>query len=174
LRGVPGSRLAAVRYLVPAGGDWPDGLADGPVHEVTHGVELVVADGAVLSLMWQMDGCDEFLSVVAAAADSRPEAAGYLIDAIDVSGDPQWALRLGRDISTVRAALHTPAGTAREAIWAVRFALDGAPGFTVALGEVRDGLVRYIPDSVLVMFDEDGANEYLSPPGGTPAWTGYL
>lgn len=37
LRGVIGSRIVDVRYLVPAGAQWPDGWEDGLVHEVDHG-----------------------------------------------------------------------------------------------------------------------------------------
>jgi hypothetical protein len=168
LRGVIGSRVVDVRYLVPAGAQWPDGREDGLVHEVDHGVELVMADGSALSLQWEMQGEDEFLSIVLQSV-SRARADG-LIDAFGVADSPEWSEIFGRPVTDVGVAWHIPNAGCPRSVWAIRIDLDGDSSFVIALGEVREGVPAYLPDSIVVLFDREDAESYWITGSTTSAW----
>jgi hypothetical protein len=168
LRGVIGSRIAGVRYLVPAGAGWPDGREDGLVHEVDQGVVLVMTDGSALSAQWLMQGEDEFLAIAPMSISGL--RAGSLIDAIDVSGAPEWMAILGRTVNGVGVAWHVPNAGRPKSIWALRFDIEGGSSFVIALGEVRDGSPTYLPDAIVVLFDREDAESYRIAGGVTSAW----
>jgi len=168
LRGVIGSHIVGVRYLVPAGARWPGGREDGLVHEVDHGVELVMADGSSLSVQWEMRGEEEFLSI-APTPISGVRAVG-LIDALNVSEAPEWTRILGRTVNGVGVAWHVPNDGSPRSIWAIRIDLDGGSAFVIALGEVRAGMPAYLPDSIVVLFDREDAEAYRITGSVTSAW----
>jgi hypothetical protein len=168
LRRVVGSRIVDARYLVPAGAWWPDGREDGLVHEVDHGVELVMADGSALSLRWEMQGEDEFLSIVAQSVSGA--RTNGLIRAFGVSEAPEWMDILGRSVVGVGVAWHIANTGCPRSVWAIRIDLDGGSSFVVALGEVRDGVPAYLPDSIVVLFDRQDAESYRITGSTTPAW----
>jgi hypothetical protein len=156
-----GSRIVDVRYLLLAGAQWPDGRVVGLVHEVDHGVELVMADGSVLALHWEMQGWCHFLAIVPMSVSGSLGPEG-LIDALSVSEAPEWVGILGRTIHGVEVAWHissTGAGCPRS-VWAVRIDLDGGSSFVIALGEIQEGAPTYLPDSIVVIFDKDVAASY--------------
>jgi hypothetical protein len=158
LRGVVGSRIVAVRYLLLAGFPWPGWRINGLIHEVDHGVELVMADGSVLTLYWEMQGYDEFLAI------APMSAAGFWakgpIDVLNVSEAPEWVGILGRTVTGVSVAWHIPNAGCPRAIWAVRIDLEGGASFVIALGEIHEGAPTYHPDSIVVLFDKDVAEPY--------------
>jgi hypothetical protein len=168
LRGVVGSRIVGVRYLVPVGTRWPDGREDGPVHEVDQGVELVLADGSALSVQWLMQGEDEFLSI--APMSNSGVRAGTLLDAFDVSEAPEWTGILGRTVNGIGAAWHVPNAGRPRSVWALRINLDGGSSFVIALGEVREGNPAYLPDSMVVLFNREDAEAYRIGGSATSAW----
>ena len=139
LRGVVGSRIIDVRYLLLAGAQWPDGRVEGLVHEVDHGVELVMADGSVLALHWEMRGWEEFLAIVPMSV-SGSWAEG-LPNAVSFSGTPEWMGILGRTIHGVGVAWHIPNADCPKLVWAIRIEVDGGSSFAIALGEIYEGLL---------------------------------
>lgn len=168
LRSVAGSRIVGVRYLVPAGARWPDGREDGLVHEVDHGVELVMADGSALSVQWEMHGEDEFLSIVPTLiSESRPRG---LIDAFSATEVPEWIGILERTITGIGVAWQMPNAGRPASVWAIRIDLDGGRSFVIALGEIREGILAYLPDSVVVLFDREDAEAYRINGSDTSAW----
>lgn len=167
LRGVVGSRIVDVRYLLSAGVPWPGGRVYGLVHEVEHGVELVMADGSALALYWEMRGEDQFLAIVPRSV------AGFwvegLIDALSVSKEPEWVGILGRTIHGVGVAWHVPNAGCPRSVWAARIDLDGGSSFVIALGEIHEGAPAYLPDSIVVLFDRNDAESYIND-YDTSAW----
>lgn len=164
-----GSRIVDVRYLVPAGVQWwPDGRGDGLVHEVDHGVELVMADGSALALHWEMRGENEFLAIVPMSVSGSWTEG--LIDALSVSDAPEWMGILGRTVTGVGVAWHIPNAGCPRSVWAIRIDLDGGSSFVIALGEVREGTPAYLPDSIVVLFDWHDAESYWITGSGTSAW----
>lgn len=168
LHSVVGSRIVDVRYLLPAGVQWPDGRVDGLVHEVDHGVELAMADGSVVALYWEMRGEDEFLAIVPMSV------AGFwvegLIDAVSVSKEPDWVGILSRTVTGVGVAWHIPNAGCPKSVWAARIDLDGGSSFVIALGEIHEGVPAYLPDSIVVLFDRNDAESYWINGYDTSAW----
>jgi hypothetical protein len=138
------------------------------VHEVDHGVELVMADGSVLALHWEMCGEDEFLAVVPMSV-SGSWAEG-LIDAFSVSGAPEWMGILGRTIHGVGVAWHIPNAGCPRSVWAIRIDLDRGSSFVIALGQIHERAPAYLPDSIVVLFDKDDAESYWISGSDTSAW----
>ena len=169
LRGVVGSRMVAVRYLLSSGAQWPDVRVVGSVHEVDHGVELVMADGSVLALHWEMQEYDEFLAIapMSVAGSLGPEG---LIDALSVSAAPEWVGILGRTITGVGVAWHIPNAGCPRSVWAARIDLDGGSSFVIALGEIQEGAPTYHPTSIVILFDQAVAASYRIPASTTSAW----
>lgn len=168
LRGVVGSRIVDVRYILPAGAQWPDGRVEGLVHEVDQGVELVKADGSVLALLWEQRGWEEFLAIVPMSV-SGSWAEG-LIDVLSVSGTPEWMDILGRTIHGVGVAWHIPNADCPKSVWAIRIEVDGGSSFAIALGEIHEGAPTYLPDSIVVLFGREAAESYWIPGNDTSAW----
>jgi hypothetical protein len=169
LRGVVGSRIVAVRYLLSSGAQWPDVRVVGSVHEVDHGVELVMAGGSVLALHWEMQEYDEFLAIapMSVAGSLGPEG---LIDALSVSEAPEWVGILGRTVQGVGVAWHISNAGCPRAIWAARIDLDGGASFVIALGEIDDeGAPTYHPTSIIVLFDQAVAASYWTSGNATLA-----
>lgn len=168
LHGVASSRIVAVRYLLPAGVQWPDGRVDGLVHEVDHGVELAMADGSVLALYWEMRGEDEFLAIVPrSVAEFWVEG---LIETVNASQEPDWVGILGRTIHGVGVAWHVPNAGCPKAVWAARIDLDGGSSFVIALGQIHEGTPGYLPASIVVLFDRNDAESYWINGYDTSAW----
>lgn len=170
---VIGAQVVGVRYLVPGGAQWPDGRADGFVHEIDHGVELMLSDDHVLCMQWQMDGENEYLRV-SLRSPTHETSDNTLIDAIDVSSAPEWTSLLGGSISSIRISWHIANTGCPRSVWAIRFDVETGASFVVALGEVRDGVPTYLPDSVLVIFDREDAETYRTAGSSTSAWEGEL
>lgn len=170
---VIGTRVTGVRYLIPEGTQWPDGRADGFVHEVDHGVELMLSSTRSLRMQWEMDGENEYLGA-SLIPSVREAGASNLIQAVDASTAPEWTPILGGTISSVRVSLHIPNTGCPKSAWAIRFDTEAAVSFVVALGEIRDGVPEYLPDGVLVIFDREDAESYRTAGSSTSAWDGEI
>lgn len=168
LRSVVGSRISSVSYIVPSGEQWPDGREDGPIHEVDHGVELKLINGVILSVHWEMQGENEFLAVSSASLDDG--SIGSLIGAIDVSGLPEWPSITGLTVRGLGIAWHRANPGCPDSAWALRFDLDDKISFVIALGEIREGIPSYLPDSVLVLFEKEDAESYKTAASATSSW----
>ena len=120
---------------------------DSTVCEAT-AVDLVFENGLNLRVTWVISGELEGLSV-----GVPPEAGGYASFRVDASESASWNDIVGHEIDSVRLAWHRPdprPGTP-ECLWSI--GIDVAPNqsVTIALGEVTESVLRYVPDSVIVM-----------------------
>jgi hypothetical protein len=167
---VAGRRLRNVTYFIPPGLEWvEEDSIGGAIHVVDMGVSLVL-DGATLNVAWSMDGFNEGLAVATDPVD--PLFFGRSAVAVDASGILPWPSRLGCVIQGISWAWHQPCDDCPDLLWSVRVDF-GAPGSAVvALGSVEYGTPRYMPDSLLVLFDENLAKSYLIPAGEGSSWGG--
>lgn len=170
LRSLPlvGNRIVEVDYLVSAGSAWPDGRESGRIHEVDHGVKFTMADGSRLQMRWEMEGEYELLAVDF-SAHVEPDSGG-LIDAFEVSATPEWMRFVERTVVSLGVARHVLAVDAPEPLWAVRFDFEGNESVVIALGEVRGGRLAYLPDAVVVLFDERDAQTYSHQGSRGSSW----
>lgn len=168
MHGVIGREIRGVEYLYPGG---IQGIAvdhGGRVHEVDHGVRLLMSDGDVVTLMWQLDGICAALGVV--AGSGHDAGLTELVESYDVSTIPMWATLLGRPVTDVGVAWHSSDFGCPATPWAFRFGVGGRRRFVVALAEVRDGRLSYIPDNIVVIFDDDLAHSYRCVGSATSSW----
>lgn len=165
---VVGRGLWNVVYFVPPGLERveEDSVGDA-IHLVDMGVSLVL-DGLTINLAWSMDGPEEGLAVATDPLD--PMFFGRSAVPIDANGISPWPSRLGHTIEGIAWAWHQPCDDCPDLLWALRVDF-GAPGSAViALGDVEDGTPRYMPDSLLILFDEDVARSYAIPAGEGSSW----
>lgn len=130
------------------------------------GVEIAWDDGTC-EFKWLMRGEREGLAVV-----FDPTAADLERDRVRAVSLPQsrsWANLFGRSVAGVGASWHVPT-VGVEAVWAVRLQFNDNHRLVLALGEWRDGQIRYIPDTVVAIFDATIAAEYKIPAAHEPAW----
>jgi hypothetical protein len=164
-----GARLTGVRYALVSSGVWPGAeTADARAHEVDMGVALDFGSRE-LNLTWAMSGADQGLSVMAGPVP--PDHFGIGSSMLDAGGVEPWPVLLGRQVTAVAWAVHRPTDDGTERVWAVRIDLDGA-SVVIALGELDNGLPRYQPDALLVLFDADLAQFYAIPAADGTAWGG--
>jgi hypothetical protein len=161
-----GGRIANVHYLMPVGAEWPNGRRHDQVHEVDLGVEIVLDSGIVVSIFWAMTGELEGLSLSVRAGDGTSTPSS-LTQAIDATGLEQWRSLLGGSLTLDGAATHLPEEGNREAIWSVRLGASQSDSVVVALGEASEQGLAYLPDSLVVIFD-DGISQSYSIPFGVP------
>ncbi|MFC9297193.1 hypothetical protein ACFTWH_01665 [Streptomyces sp. NPDC057011] len=162
---VSSESLAAVRYGVPQGGTWPEGHRADVAHEVDMSVELVMASGITLALSWAMDGLNEGLAMeLREAGDS---AVGSIAEAVDVSDHTEWAAFLGASIVNAAPAWHVPNEGCPEMPWAFRLDFSNSSSLVIALGESNGSGFTYMPDAMVVIFDEPTAAAYRIPASST-------
>ena len=167
LQGLVGRQVVEVRYHVPVGVA-AGGVSDsGMVDDVEQAIDLMVDDGSVVRAQWEMRGELEFLSVVRA---SGTDLIGSFVDTVDVSGGDSWGRILGRTVSGVGVAWHASGSEELRAPFAIRLDFHGATSVVIALGELVGGVPSYLPDGVLVIFDETVAANYVFPGAESPAW----
>ncbi|TCC34934.1 hypothetical protein [Kribbella sindirgiensis] len=168
LRHFVGRTVDRIDYLVSAG-DGSTGIWDRQLcHEVDHGVQLSMNDGAVLRLSWEMSGLDEFLTTDSAALNES--IAHGRIRAVDVSSVQPWPSAVGASIVRAGVALHAPGEGDTQMPWAARLELSTGFVVAVALGEVHQDAPRYLPESVVVLFRRAAAEAYQPEAGGSTAW----
>lgn len=168
IRVLIGKGIHEVGYLYPAGIHGISVDSSSRVHEVDHGIRLVVADGVMVTLMWQMDGVCSALSVV--AGDGHDAGITDLVESYDVSDSPAWAPLIDRRIINVGVAWHTSERGCSVTPWAFRFEVGENRRFVVALAEMRGGVLAYIPDNIVAIFDDDVARSYTCMGSKTSSW----
>jgi hypothetical protein len=135
------------------------------VHEVDQAV-VISTDSAMMVLEWRIDNYDEFLGVV----DSPDEAATTsIVDVVDASSLPPWRYLVDPAIAGFGVATQ-PSESGRELLWALRIDFESAASVVVALGDLRDGLPSYSPDSLLVISDPEMAQSYQVLDAPESAW----
>ncbi|GAA1693161.1 hypothetical protein GCM10009765_48160 [Fodinicola feengrottensis] len=171
LAGLVGDSFEAIRYLQSRDASWPDGRAHGSVHEVDHGIDLVTNEvrGQGLSMMWEMSGEDEFLSLSSVELNSEIRNR---LDIVDVSNHPAWRSIIGREIVDIATSCHVSNENRPESMWAVRFTLAADVNFAVALGRLGPSGIAYQPDSLVVLFGATESKSYHIKSSMTSAWGG--
>lgn len=154
-----GKQLRGVRYVIPEGAKWPleDGI-DQSAHEVDMGVELDV-DEITLSIEWATPGNDEGLLIK--TGESSAQSKGGLLKIIDVSKLPKWQEILGVSIKRIAVAFYSHDGVSSERPWSIRIELNERQSVVIALGEIELDRLCYMPDNLIVVFDDQKAKSYI-------------
>lgn len=167
-RSLVGLGLESARYVMPSEVGWPGYHRDAQIHEIDMGLELVTSSGSVLAFSWAMRGIDEGLAIELRKSVERPAVDADLAR-IDVSPLPEWRNVLGRSVEGTAVGWHVPNEGSASMPWSFR--LDfGAANVVIALGEVVDWEVDYLPDSLVVIFDESVARSYCVTSESGSAW----
>ncbi|MCE7080656.1 hypothetical protein [Streptomyces sp. ST2-7A] len=162
---VSGEVVRTVRYVVPQGEEWPEGHREDRAHEVDMAIELSMESGAVLVLSWAMDGFNEGVAIeFRHPEESSTDLPG---DPIDVSGHADWRNFLGVPITGIKIAWHIPNEGCPEMPWSYNFDFSDGSSLVFALGEAEGAGFTYMPDSLLVIFDESIAAAYKIPASTT-------
>lgn len=168
---IAGESLDRVAYLVPGTSDVTKRRHYNSFDEVDMGVELTTVSGSKFCFMWVMDDVKEGLRLGRAEPGSRPVPFKRL----DVSSEPEWAELRGKTTTGVALAWHRPCDEALEAVWSVRLRFDRT-SVVIALGEAAHDrqTICYIPDSLVVIFDEVVARSYEPLSSQGSSWGGLI
>lgn len=155
-----GTRIRSVLYRNLAGD--PELASSGVADEVDMEIVVRLDNGASLTLAWAMSGEVEGLALL----DGEPESDDRTV--VDVTSHTQWSTRVGREVIAVGAGWHVPNAGSPRTLWSWRLSFEGGPCAVVATGELVNGEPRYLPDSLVVIFDERLALSYGADhsPGG--------
>ncbi|MBP2337375.1 hypothetical protein JOF41_003553 [Saccharothrix coeruleofusca] len=128
-------------------------------------VELVMSTGATLSLSWAMDGLNEGVAIEL----REPEESDVDLprDTVDVSGHVDWEMFLGAHIVEISPAWHIPNEGCPEMPWAYRLGFSNESSLVIALGVAKGRGFAYMPDELIVFFDEGLAASYMIPVSDT-------
>ncbi|MDF2254445.1 hypothetical protein [Streptantibioticus ferralitis] len=157
--------LVEVRYAALQGESWPEGHRADRAHEVDLAVELVMASGAVLAFDWAMDGLNEGLAIE--LRGHGEQGARPMGEAVDVSNHVEWARFLGKTITDITPVWHVPNEGCVEMPWSFRLDFCNSSSVVIALGESKGGGFTYMPDSLVVIFEESMAAAYKIPASST-------
>ena len=152
---------------------YPDGFGDHrPLHYegfdlAEMEVELAEPNGSSVLFSWQMRGVHEGLAI-----KFGPPSVGLK------PGEPERrergsdALPCNVPITEVAVAWQELDHPSDTALWSVRLAFEGGQAVTLALGEPSDSgsTLQYIPDSIVVIFDQQVAKAYRPPASRESAW----
>ncbi|MEU1407034.1 hypothetical protein ABZ471_32640 [Streptomyces sp. NPDC005728] len=128
-------------------------------------VDLVMSTGAALSLSWAMDGLNEGMAIgLREPGESAADSPG---DAVDVSDHADWERFLGAEIVEIGSAWHVPNEGCPEMPWAYRLGFSNKSFLVVALGTAEGEGFTYMPDELIVFFDEGLAASYRIPASDT-------
>ncbi|MFJ3496737.1 hypothetical protein ACIPPJ_24525 [Streptomyces sp. NPDC086091] len=128
-------------------------------------VDLVMSTGAALSLSWSMDGLNEGIAIE--LRESGESDAGLPGDTVDVSGHADWERFLGADIVEISPTWHIPNEGCPEMPWAYRLGFSNGSSLVIALGAAEGEEFTYMPDELIVFFDERLAASYRIPASET-------
>ena len=162
-----GFRIDAVRYTRPAAMRRLEIQKGWGFEHAEAGLTLSNADGESRGVRWAQRGFDEGLWI---GESSETEPGGAWVPDVNAVPAPSWNLFEGSTVSSVAVAWQRIA-PARYSIWSVR--LDVADrSVAIALGE-RDpdsGQLTYIPDCVVVIFNDGVGRRYRPPASLSSAW----
>ncbi|CAM5595877.1 MULTISPECIES: hypothetical protein [Streptomyces] len=124
-------------------------------------VDLIMSTGAALSLSWAMDGLREGIAIeFREPGESDADLPG---DTIDVSDHVDWGRFLGANIEEISPAWHIPNKGCPEMPWAYRLRFSNESNLVIALGASDGERFTYMPDELIVFFDESLAASYRIP-----------
>jgi hypothetical protein len=160
-----GQEIVAVHYLNLHGATWPGENASGAVDEVDMGVAIRLENMSELLIEWAMHGAIEGIDI-RAIRGRRPSQSES-----DVSSNSQWGRFIGNRIDGLGAAWH-PSDNGMPTLWAVRLSILDNDSVVIGLGAIEDGVPRYRPDTLLVIFDERLAKTYRPPDANESSFGG--
>lgn len=167
---IVGAKLSGVRYFIPDGNSWPGDLRkDRDVHEVDHGVELRLSGRIFVRIRWEMRGPD-YEGIGVKVDNERIAWESDSVKNVDVSYSSEWRTLIGRRIERIGIASHSPSGQHWSAPWSFRVDLSGDAAFAIALGEDCDGILEYMPDNIVVIFNERLGVSYRIADSLESAW----
>lgn len=116
-----------------------------------------------LMITWSTPGYVEGLSVV----NDKPYPGGsYLV--LDASKRAAWSRHIGTKVAAIGASWQTMWTNGIKTLWALR--LDfGGESVVVALGKANP-VLSYIPDEIVVVYDENIARSYRISEAKFSAW----
>ncbi|WP_253890908.1 hypothetical protein [Actinokineospora diospyrosa] len=138
------------------------------MHEIDTAAVFLLVGGDVLEVRWEMRGLNEWLGVGLFIAGDLP--ASDPDDFVDVSGLPEWHPLLGVPIVGAARSSHVPNEGCPDEVWALRLDFSSGASAVLALGEMVDGHLGYLPDSLVAIFDEAEARNYRLPSSRQSAW----
>ncbi|WP_157577061.1 hypothetical protein [Saccharomonospora iraqiensis] len=156
---VEGAEVQAVEYYVPDGESWPFGHSSRRIHEVDMAIRIVLTCGSDVSLWWSMRGVDEGLAIGVGGPESGviPLSGSSVL----VSDNYDWESVLGSPIKDVAPVFHVPNPGCSPMPWAYQFTFGKSKKVSVALGVIQNGEIAYLPDSLVVIFDERIDHAYV-------------
>jgi hypothetical protein len=143
-------------------------------------VVMDFADDRSLLIAWAMDGFVDGLDIrfgpgpqIAPLPERETE--------FDVTGFPHWKPLADRPVTGVAAAWTDPSGLPADAeqwrpetLWSVRLEFAGAQNVVIAQGALKQAGLTFLPDSLVVLFDDATARSYTLPESHQPAFGDLL
>lgn len=169
LRSLVGTSLSAVEYLLPESSSRRTIERIGGIENAHMGVCFYGEGEPAFVAFWLMEGAKEGLAL--ASGTSHEEATGRRLKPLNASDSFALNARTRR-ISGVAVAWHGPDDSGTQALWSIRLRFEDGQNVTLALGEWDEDRcnLRYQPDNVVVIFDENRAKEFTSLGAFEPAW----
>lgn len=132
------------------------------------GVELQMGPGVTVRIRWAMTNFNEAITLRRHTRHNESDG----LKMINVSDAAEWRLLLGEVITEAAATWHVPNEYATETVWSIRLAFGKVGSVVIALGECdyKTRRISYIPDSLVVIFDEVLAREYEPPASIGSSW----
>jgi hypothetical protein len=133
------------------------------IHEVDLSVVLDF-DGIQLRVDWAQSGSDEGLALQF-NSDVPSEWVWN-----EVRTEPGWASIIGSELIAIDLFWHHAESVASKTVLGIRFRLSSGRSVTIALGEIYEDQLSYIPDNLVVAFADSVATTYLdASEGGNPS-----
>ena len=135
--------------------------------EVSMGIEFVTKTGGNFRFGWRMSDINSGLAMGTADQKVTP----FEPDVLDMIDSPNWRSLMGQQVIAVGIGWRAPESGSFRSAWSVRLSLEGGQSVVLALGEITErGKLQYIPDTVLVIFDEKAAKAYRPAGSESSAW----
>jgi hypothetical protein len=165
LTAVVGARLGAVEYRYLPWGDPPEYTGGGAGVDIDlAAVVLELEERGRFTVTWAMTGPLEGLALLG----TETPYPGLADEVIDATGREAWTRFQGQPITSVGLAWQVSGDGCPESVWAMRF--DFPQGsVVVALGEPGPP-IDYMPDELVVIFDEEVARAYRPPHVSESSW----
>lgn len=109
-----------------------------------------------LRITWAMNGVIEGLSITLAGGDSLGEG----VHLVDMTAAGPWSTTVGLAVEAVGLAWHRANAGSPLSVWGIRFSLSDRRILVIALGSMQGGIAEYLPDELVVFFDEESAASY--------------
>ncbi|THV41217.1 hypothetical protein [Glycomyces buryatensis] len=131
-------------------------------------VQLILSNGSALVFTWSMDGLNEGLAIGYRSGETLDNPS--LGTPIDVTDNEDWSVLLQKNIVSIKPVRHIPNDGCPEMPWAFRLQFSNGADLVIALGESENGNLIYLPDALLVIFDETTARSYKIPASSTSSF----